>query len=136
MEQEKFTELVISKFQTILPGFIDALRLNDDKSADLECQSKSGKLKLILTTFGNEITLGFAAQTGKLEWHIHMNMYGAETPGQELEIALELVTEIIKDKRRIVYSSELGYFLTEDVDDLDDFIYDGEKLELVYWSEL
>ncbi|RNI29956.1 hypothetical protein EFA69_10540 [Rufibacter immobilis] len=136
MEQEEFTDFVISKLLSSFSDFDKHIQLKDDKTADIEYSSKRGKLKLFINTRNKELTVGFSAGQSQFGWHVHMGMYGAETPEEMAETAVMLIKEILNDKKRIVFTSYLGYFLIEDEDELEDYIYDGEKLELHNWSEL
>ncbi|RNI27890.1 hypothetical protein EFA69_17510 [Rufibacter immobilis] len=136
MEQKEFTDFVISKLLLSFPDFGKHIRIKDDNTADIEYPSERGKLKLFISTRNKELTVGFSAGQSQFGWHVHMDMYGAETPEEMAETAVMLLKEILNDKKRIVFTSYLGYFLTEDEDELEGFIYDGEKLKLYNWSEL
>lgn len=85
MKQEEFTDFVISKLLKGLPEFEKCIQIQNDKTADLAYQSKGGKLELKVSTRNNEITVGFSAGQGQFGWHVHMDMYGAETPEEMVE---------------------------------------------------
>lgn len=136
MEQEEFTEFTISYFLTSFPEFKNCIQIQKDKTADIKFPSGGKKLILYISTRSNELTVGFLAGQGQFGWHVHMDIYGAETPLEKVETAIGLIKEILSDKRRIVYSSYLGYFLTENEEGLEDYKEEDEIIELTYWSEL
>lgn len=108
MEQEEYTEYVIPKLLEHFPMFVNDLTVQPDGITDIDHKSRNGKLILWITTQDKEITIGFTSDD-KSDWHTHMNLFGANTPDEEINVAVDIINEIIGDKLLIVHSEEHGY---------------------------
>ena len=132
MNQKELSEYVFTK---IIKRFKSLQTFKYDDIVDIEYKSPKGRIILRLTTQENEITLGFASGK-KLGWHKHMDQFGVNTPDEQLELAFELIEDIIMDKKTIVYSSVKGYFMTDDIEGLEEFKEKDEIIQTFYWSDL
>ena len=102
---------------------------------DFDYKCKRDKLNLWLTTQDKEITLDFAADTD-CDWHTHMRLFGANTPDEELEVAIEFVERIISDQMKIIHSSISGYYPVMNLEDDVDHNEKGEVVSVLKWSDL
>jgi hypothetical protein len=135
MNQKEFTEYIIPKIIDRFPQFKGLCTTKPNDIIDIDYKSPQGKLILRLTTQAKEVTIGFDSGT-KLDWHVHMNQFGANTPDEELEEAIKRIDNIITDKEIIVYSSVLGYFITDDIEGINKYKEKDEIIETFYWSDL
>ena len=66
-----------------------------------------------------------------------MSVFGANTPDEELKVAVDFIDKIINDKILIFHSSIQGYFQTDDtIDEMNKEQEKGEILEFRKWSDL
>jgi hypothetical protein len=135
MEQKEFTDYIIPKIIDRFPQLKNCVQFKPNDIINIDYKSQQGKLTLRLTTQDKEITVGFAIDS-KFGWHTHMNMFGAETPDEEIEEAIMLIDSIFRDQEKIVHSTVLGYFITDDIEDVDKYKQEDEIIETFYWSEL
>ena len=135
MEQKEFTYYVISKIVERFPQFRELCTKKPNDIIDIDYKSNKGKLTFWLTTQDSEITLGFTGDSD-CDWHTHMSLFGANTPDEELEVAIDFIDSIISDKKKIIHSSIEGYFPTDNVE--VDFMNNekGEELQVFKWSDL
>ena len=135
MEQKKFTYYVISKMVERFPQLRELCTKKPNDIIDIDYKSNKGKLTFWLTTQDNEITLGFTGDS-PCDWHTHMSLFGANTPEEELEVAIDFIDSIISDRKKIIHSSIEGYFPTDNVE--VDFMNNekGEELQVFKWSDL
>ena len=89
---------------------------------------------LVLTTAGDEITVGFRT------WHTHGELLGGTSPEDQVRSALEFVRRILDGDVQLVVSSVDGEFHDAWVTDdpLKEQRYAGphERLRVGTWSEL
>ncbi len=135
MKQKQFTDYVIPKIIDRFPELKNCVVLKSDEIINIDYKSPLGKLTLWLTTQDNEITIGFADDT-KFGWHTHMNMFGAVNPDEEIDEAIELISNILTDQYKIIHSTVLGYFIGGDTDGENKYKQEDEITESFYWSEL
>ncbi len=135
MNQKVFTDYVIPKILDRFPQFKGFCINKPNDTVDIDYKSQHKKLTFRLTTQDSEITIGFASDT-RFDWHTHMNMFGANTPDEEVQVAIKLIDDIISNKQIIAYSTVSGYFITDDLDGLNEDKENGEIFETYYWSEL
>jgi len=135
MEQKEFTNYIIPKINDRFPQFKDFCTLKSNDIIDIDFKSKNNNLTLWLTTQDKEITLGFTGDQD-CDWHTHMSLFGANTPDEELQVAINLIDNIINDKEQIIHSTELGYFITDDIEGLNKYKQPNEIIKTFYWSEL
>ncbi len=135
MEQKEFSENIISKIIERFPQFGRSGVFIPNDIVDIDYKSNLGKLIFRVSTQNNEITIGFAYDT-KFDWHMHMSQFGTNTPDEELQVAISLIDKIINDKVKIVHSTLLGYFITDDMDGIYKYQEKDEIIETFYWSEL
>ena len=93
-------------------------------------------LTLLISTRDKELTIGFEAAPGLFGWHVHMRMYGAKSPDDELKVAVKIIEEIINDKIDIAYSSDLNHVVICDINDVLKYKDEDEAIKVVKWSEL
>lgn len=135
MEQKEFTDYIIPKIVDRFPQFRSLFTNRPNDIIDIDHKSDNGKVIFWLTTQDREITLGFTGDTD-CDWHTHMSLFGANTPEEELEFAIDFIDDIISDKKKIIHSSIIGYYPT---DNLEDEVANKEKhevLEVFRWSDL
>ena len=135
MNQKEFTDYIIPKIIDHFPQFKDLCTAKPNDIVDIDYKSNKGKVTFWLTTQDREITLGFTGDT-ECDWHTHMNLFGANTPDEELQVAIDLIQKIISDKENIVYSNIQGYYLTNNIDEINKYQTTGETFEIFKWSDL
>ena len=135
MEQKQFTDYIIPKLIDRFPQFANFCTIKPSDVVDIDYKSSQGKLTLWITTQDKEITVGF---TGDMDcdWHTHMSLFGATTPDEELEAATRLIYGILNDEEPIVHSNLNGYFLTDDINQVEKSLNKNEKVQLFKWSDL
>jgi len=65
-----------------------------------------------------------------------MNMLEAITPEEEVQVAIEIIENIINDEINIVHSTYSGYFLQDNITDLSEYKQKGEIEGIFNWSDL
>lgn len=108
MEQKEYTEYVIPKLLEHFPMFENDITIRPEGITDIDHKSNRGKLVLWITTQDKEITIGLTCDE-KGDWHTHMSLFGANTPDEEIEVAVGIINDIIGDRLLIVNSEEHGY---------------------------
>src|SRR5688572_19474754 len=78
---------------------------------DLVFLSPRKKLKIILSSQDDEISMFFEDDQGKTDWHTHMSLFGANGPEEEIEKGINLIEEIISGSQEIVASSKNMYWI-------------------------
>ena len=136
MNQQDFTDYIIPKILESFPQFKEHCERKLYDIIEIRYKSINEELTLYLTTQDKEITIGFEADNELDNWHTHMNLFGAKTPDEELNVAVALINDILSDKVKIFFSNEWGYFLSEDIEDDLDNKDKIETIEIKYWSEL
>ena len=135
MEQKEFTEYIIPKIIDRFPDFKDLCVIQPNDITNINYKSQQAKITLRLSTQDKEITIGFANAT-KFDWHTHISLLGANTPDEELEEAIKLIDRILTDKEIIIHSTVLGYFIADNIDDINKYKQKDEIIEIYYWSDL
>ena len=135
MEQKEFTNYIIPKIIDRFPQFENLCTIKPNDIIDIDYKSPRGKLTFWLTTQDKEITVGFTGDT-ECDWHTHMSLFGANTPDEELDEAVQLIDSILNGKEKIIYSTVLGYFITDDIDGVDKYKQENEIIKTFYWSDL
>ena len=136
MNQKEFTEYIIPKIIDHFPQFQDLCTVKPNGIIDIDYKSNKGKIIFWLTTQDKEITLGFTGDT-ECDWHTHMSLFGANTPDEELKVAVDIIDRIINDKENIVHSNIRGYCPTElTIDKINEQREKDEILEVLKWSDL
>jgi hypothetical protein len=135
MNQKEFTDYIIPKIVDYFPQFKDLCTVKPNDIIDIDYKSNQGKVTFWLTTQDREITLGFTGDT-ECDWHTHMSLFGANTPDEELQIAIDFIQKIIGDKENIVYSNIRGYYLTDNIDNINKCQSTSETFEIFKWSDL
>ena len=136
MNQKEFTDYIIPKIIDHFPQFKDLCTDKPNDIIDIDYKSKNGKVTFWLTTQDREITLGFTGKT-ECDWHTHMSLFGANTPDEELEVAIDFIEKVLNDKKKIVHSNIRGYCPTDNT--IDEIYKEQEKdevLEVLKWSDL
>ena len=82
------------------------------------------------------MTIGFAATPERFDWHTHMDMYGAMSPDEKLKMVVELIENILSGKEKIIHSSVLGYFLTDNIDNIRRYQEKDEIIRILEWGDL
>lgn len=135
MVQEEFSKFVTPLILNQFPDFISFCSTKPGGVVEINYPSNKGKLNLWFSTQSNGITIGLA--DGRLNcWHTHMELMGANTTDEEIEAAISLISKIIEDKILIVYSSKLGYFLSDSIEDVYEYQLRDELVDFYYWSQL
>jgi hypothetical protein len=135
MEQKEFTYYIISKIVERFPQFRELCTKKPNDIIDIDYKSNTSKLTFWLTTQDKEITLGFNSDSG-CDWHTHMSLFGANTPDEELEVAVDFIDSILGDRKKVIHSSIVGYFPTDNVEDEFMNKEKDEVLEVFKWSDL
>ena len=136
MGQKEFTEYIIPKLLDNFPQFKDYCVVKPNDIIDIEYKSNQGKLIFWLTTQDKEITIGITGDT-ECDWHTHMSLFGANTPDEELEVAVDFIDKVINGKKIIVHSSTQGYYPTDaTIDDINKERKQDESLEFFKWRDL
>ena len=136
MTQREFTEYVILKIIERFPQFEKSCTAKPADIVDIDYKSPKGQLVFWLTTQNKEITVGFTGVTDASDWHMHMSQFGANAPDEELEAVMQLTESILNDREKIVYSTVLGYFISDDIDGLEEYKYEKETIDICCWSQL
>ncbi|UOQ54949.1 hypothetical protein [Hymenobacter cellulosivorans] len=134
MTQKEFTDYVIPRLLDSFPQLI-SIGISTSEIV-LSTQSKQGRLVLQITTQAKELTIGFATTAGPFGWHVHMSQLGAITLDKKTQAATQLLRGIFTDNELIVYSTTLGYFLTDDLANVYQYQQPDESIDAFYWSEL
>jgi hypothetical protein len=113
MTQIEFTDFALRELLIRFPLFYEHYIYETQEVVKIDCPSKRSLLTLRISTNENELTVGFSAGDSQFGWHIHMDILGAQIPEDKVELAKELIQSIISDKETIIYSSQLGYFISE-----------------------
>lgn len=103
---------------------------HEDLTVDFEIKSPSNKLTLWISSMSKEISIGFEDTCGKSDWHIHMSLFGANSPKEQLQVMSDLINQIIDGKKRIAFNTNEGYFLTKNLEEKN------ELTTLRNWNEL
>lgn len=135
MEQKDFTEYIIPKLSERFPQFSNLCTHKPNDIIDINYKSPRGNVVLVTTTQGKEITVGLECDS-KFGWHVHMSQFGANLPHEQLEQAINIIDSIITGKEKIVYSSTMGYFVSDDIDNVGKNKAKDEIIKVFYWSEL
>jgi hypothetical protein len=136
LNKKRYIDYFILKLLESFPDIAGNLKLDNDINSDIELSSKKGKIKLLIFIIEGEVTVGFEAGEEQLGWHVHMDMFGAKTLEEMIEVAIELVKEIISDKQVIIYNNDFGYFISGTEQQLKELQEEEEGVEFYYWSEL
>lgn len=131
MTQKEFTDFIIPKIIDKFPQLAGLCTTKPDDIIDIDIKSNRGKLIFWVTTQDKEVTLGFTGDT-TCDWHIHMSSYGANTPDEEVEVAINFISDIIFDKKKIIHSNIYGYYPTDKNVTSDK----NELVEISKWSDL
>ena len=135
MQQKEFTNYVIKKIIDRFPEFKNFCTIKPNDVIDIDFKSKKGYLTLWLTTEDKEITIGFTGDDD-CDWHTHMSLFGANTPDEELQEAIVLIDNIINGREEIVHSTEFGYFITDDIEDVNKSRQPNEIIKTLFWRDL
>ena len=135
MEQKEFTDYIISKILDRFPQFKDLCIVKPNNIIDIDYKSKKGKLTFWLTTQNKEITLGFTGDT-QCDWHAHMSLFGANTPNEELHVAIDLINDILSDKTKIIHSSIRGFYCIVNISEENEYKEKNEVINVFKWSDL
>ncbi|KAA9345891.1 hypothetical protein [Adhaeribacter soli] len=137
MNKKRYIDYIILKLLEHFPDIADNLKLKSGNNSDIELSSKRGKIKLLIFIVEdeNEVTVGFQAGEEQFGWHVHMDMFGAKNIEEMINVAIELVKEIISDQQVIIYTSDFGYFISGTEQQLKE-LQEEEGVEFYYWSEL
>lgn len=131
MEQIEFTNYVISKIVKQLPQFVKVE--NDTPSyIDIELSSRKGILTLWVGTEDEQITIGISGDASS-GWHMHLNTFNNCILDNEIERAIQIISNIINDETKIHYSITSGYTLNKVVDINN---IQRSALEVKYWGQL
>ncbi|MEO6148686.1 MAG: hypothetical protein ABIN95_10435 [Mucilaginibacter sp.] len=133
MDQNAFSEYVITALRERFPKLIN-FKIFDSGEAFIDYSSPNGKITLRISTQAKEITIGFAKDE-KFGWHIHMNMFEANTPTEEIAAAIKVIDGIISNKETIIFSSLLGYAVSDE-EEVKEYQQPDEVIEKCYWNEL
>src|SRR4051812_5912444 len=90
MEQQEFTNYIIPKLIERFPQFKGHLTTKPNDIIDIDFKSNKGNLTLWVTTQDREITIGFAGYSD-CDWHMHISLFDANTPDEELHAAIKLI---------------------------------------------
>ncbi|OWP61951.1 hypothetical protein CDA63_16760 [Hymenobacter amundsenii] len=134
MNQKEFTNYVVPKLLAHFPFLNERVDYSEDGACKIEYPSKKGKLKLLISTGNREITIGFAARNGLFDWHVHMDMLGAQTEEQMATTAIDLIQEITYDEKVICFSNDEGYYIPWFDENTEDIR--SEDHTITYWSML
>jgi hypothetical protein len=134
MNPKEFTDYVVPKLRAALPKSRLYQVENHADAAYLEIPSRRGKLHLLVSTLGGELTIGFSAGPGKFSWHSHLD--GNEPLDEKILTAAETINEILQDRKGVICSSVLGPFPgdQEDLERVAKYRQETETIELKYWS--
>ncbi len=136
MNQKEFTNYIIPKIIDRFPQFKDLCTAKPNDIIDIDFKSQNGKLTFWLTTQDKEITLGFTGDT-ECDWHIHITPYSEDLPDEQLEIAIDLINNILSGKKKIVHSNISGYSVADkNIDEILKEQVENEALEIFKWSDL
>jgi hypothetical protein len=134
MNGRDYADYVKSRILARFPFF------NLDRSSGeylcLEHKSNLGKLTLWLIIQSQEITLGLNGDAGLNDWHTHMVLLGAKSIDEEIQLASQIIDDIISGKQPIIFSSVLGYFLSENPNEACEYKLDNEIVSIVSWRDL
>lgn len=135
MEQKEFTDYIIPKMIERFPQFRELCEDKPNDITDINYKSDKGKITFWITTQYREITLGFTGDSD-CDWHTHMSLFGAETPDEELAAACAFIDDIINDRMKIIHSSIVGYYPTNNVEEEIANKMNEEIFEIFNWSDL
>lgn len=133
MDQREFTDIVVSGIRGIFPQTRQYQIEGHKDVAYLEIASKRDKLGILISTRDSMLTIGFSAGPGLFYWHEHL--LGEELIEDKVLTAAEIISEILQDKKGIIYSSVLGFFPGDPEDLQDEYKEENETIELKYWSD-
>ena len=135
MEQQEFSDYIIPQLLKQFPQFKEACIYKPNGIVDIEYKSKQGLLTLWITTQDKEITIGFSGGKNLDDFHTHMSLFGANTPDEELNEAINFINDIMNDKELIIHSTVLGYLLG-DINEIRKHAMPGEIIKDDVWSNL
>ncbi len=136
MNQKYFTYYVVDKLLEKFPQLQGHCNEKPNDTVDIVYPSKKRKVELLIATSNNEITIGFLAENGCFNWHIHMDMLGAKTSVEMVNAAIQLIGDTINDKLQITWSNLNGFFIDYGNESLVENDQDGEVIKFAYWNDL
>ena len=137
MDQAEFSKLAENYIRRHYSNIVSKINYHEDGSFDCMIHSANRSLSIWIATYDTEITVGFEdADENSGDWHTHMSLWGAHNPEEELNAMSQLIDSIISDSEPIVFSSKLGYYLTDDLDAEKHAASKDEKVDIRRWSEL
>jgi hypothetical protein len=135
MEQKEFSNFVVPRLLEQFPQFKEVCIYTPNGVVYIAYKSNQGLLTLLISTQDKEITIGFSENENLFGFHTHMSMFGATTPGEEIEEAINLINDIIGDRETIIYSSIEGYMLG-DINEIRKHQQPDELIGTTVWSKL
>jgi len=111
LNQKEYSEYILRGFRYYLPEFADYYRFDMDDLI-VEYPSSNNNLTLWISTYDNELTIGFD-QVGLCVWHTHMSQFGAYEPEDELNEAVKFIKGVFEGKQIIVTISMNEFFVTD-----------------------
>ena len=131
MNQKSYSDYILNGLIKVFPSFINCYSYTNE-IVNIDFWSNKGFLKLWITTYNMEVTIGFEGKEPKFDWHTHMSLFGAYNPDDELREAINLIQDIILGEYSIAFDINEGYSLVEE----SDTEITENKFQIFKWSEL
>ena len=135
MNQKEFSNQILNGLIEKFRFFENELNWKNKEIVEIRHFNPSENICLWIDTFDAEITIGLTDKEEKFDWHFHIDNETASGIKEKIEFAIRLIDKIIKNKEKIVFSSEEGFYLTDDFELELKFKKDQEVLEYKYWNE-
>jgi hypothetical protein len=135
LNQKQYSDYILHGILENFPFFKNYYYIQND-ILFIEYPSRTGLLKLWITTQDIEVTIGLDNKDGNCEWHTHMSLYSAYEPKDELREIINLINRIFAGQELIVFNNGAAYYLTENkIEALVNKLPD-DNLDFKKWHEI